>query len=82
FSHQDMVVKLPQGAELIRTSDYCKVQMVCINNHILGIQAHPERLKIHNPALIKDYQDVRKNEFQHALESLSIRGNCLIIADG
>ena len=50
FYHQDMVVKLPQGAELISTSNYCKVQ----NN--------------------------MKNEFHHALESLRIRDNSLIIS--
>ncbi|WP_150466680.1 type 1 glutamine amidotransferase [Francisella sp. SYW-9] len=80
FYHQDMVVELPKGSELISTSDYCKVQMFCINNHILGIQAHPEMLKVHNHALIKEYQDDIKNEFQHALESLRIRDNSLIIA--
>ncbi|MED7788751.1 type 1 glutamine amidotransferase [Francisella sp. 19X1-34] len=80
FYHQDMVVELPEGSELISTSDYCKVQMFCINSHILGIQAHPEMLKVHNHALIKEYQDDIKNEFQHALESLRIRDNSLIIA--
>ena len=63
FYHQDMVVELPEGAEFISTSDYCKVQMFCINNHILGIQAHPEMLKVHNHALIKEYQNDIKNEF-------------------
>lgn len=80
FYHQDMVVELPKDAELISTSDYCKVQMFCINNHILGIQAHPEMLKVHNHALIKEYQDDIKSEFQHALESLRIRDNSLIMA--
>ena len=69
-----------KDAELISTSDYCKVQMFCINNHILGIQAHPEMLKVHNHALIKEYQDDIKSEFQHALESLRIRDNSLIMA--
>lgn len=80
FYHQDMVVELPKDAKLISTSDYCKVQMFCINNHVLGIQAHPEMLKVHNHALIKEYQDDIRNEFQHALESLRIRDNSLIIA--
>lgn len=73
FYHQNMVVELPQGDELISTSDYSKVQMFCINNHILGIQAHSEMLKVQNHALIKEYQSDIKNEFHHALESLRIR---------
>lgn len=58
-----MVVELPQGAELISMSYYCKVQMFCINNHILGIQAHTEMLKVQNRALIKEYQNDIKNSF-------------------
>ncbi|GAB4222151.1 MAG: glutamine amidotransferase [Francisella sp.] len=81
FYHQDMVVKLPQHAELISTSDYCKVQMFCINNQIFGIQAHPEMINVHNYALIQEYQDNIKNEFYKALESLRIRDNSLIIAN-
>ncbi len=76
-----MVVELPQGAELISTSYYCKVQMFYINNHILGIQAHTEMLKVQNRALIKEYQNDIKNEFHHALESLRIRDNSLIISN-
>ncbi|AXA33210.1 glutamine amidotransferase-related protein [Francisella adeliensis] len=79
FYHQDMVIGLPEKAELIATSDYCQVQMFCVNNQIFGIQAHPEMLKVHNHALIKEYQDDIKNEFQHALESLRIRDNSLVI---
>ncbi|AJC49496.1 type 1 glutamine amidotransferase [Allofrancisella guangzhouensis] len=79
FYHQDMIVELPSGAELIGTSDYCQIQMFCIGNQILGIQAHPEMLKAHNYALIKEYQDEIKSEFQHALESLRIRDNSLVI---
>ncbi|ALB01928.1 glutamine amidotransferase [Francisella persica ATCC VR-331] len=80
FYYQDMVLKLPQEAELISTSDYCKVQMFCINNHILGIQTHPEMLKVHTHTLIKKYQNDIKNEFHQVLESLRIRNNSLIIS--
>lgn len=80
FYHQDMIVELPKDAELISTIDYCKARMFCINNHILGIQAYHEMLKVHNHTLIKEYQDDIKNEFHHALESLRIRDNGLIIA--
>lgn len=79
FYHQDMVVELPEDSELIGTSDYCQVQMFCVNNQILGIQAHPEMLKVHNHALMEEYQDEIKNQFQQSLDSLRIRDNSLII---
>ena len=79
FYHQDMVVELPKGAELIGTSDYCEVQIFSYKNQVLGIQAHPEMLKVHNHALMKEYEESIKNEFQHALDSLRIRDNSLVI---
>ena len=79
FYHQDMVVELPENAELIGTSDYCQVQIFCVENQILGIQAHPEMLKVHNHALMEEYQDDLKNQFQQSLDSLRIRDNSLII---
>ncbi len=79
FYHQDMVVELPEGADLLGTSDYCQVQIFCINNQILGIQAHPEMLKVHNHALMEEYQDNLEHQFQQSLDSLRIRDNSLII---
>ena len=74
-----MIVELPEDGELIGTSDYCQIQMFCMDNQILGIQAHPEMLKGHNHALMEEYQD-DKNQFQQSLESLRVRDNNLIIA--
>ena len=53
--------------------------MFCVKNQILGIQAHPEMLKVHNHALMEEYQDDLKNQFQQSLDSLRIRDNSLII---
>jgi GMP synthase-like glutamine amidotransferase len=79
FYHQDMVVELPKDAELIGTSDYCDVQIFSYKNLVLGIQAHPEMLKVHNHALMKEYEESIKSEFQHALDSLRIRDNSLVL---
>ncbi|KAK7281569.1 hypothetical protein RIF29_09680 [Crotalaria pallida] len=40
--HQDEVFEVPQGAEVIASSDKTAVEMFAIANHILGIQGHPE----------------------------------------
>ena len=79
FCHQDMVVELPEKAELIATSDYCQAQMFCIDNQILGIQAHPEMPKEHNRVLMKKYQKDITNGFDRALESLSMDDNSLTV---
>ncbi len=41
-SHRDQVVALPEGAELIATSDFCPKDMFCLGEHILAMQGHPE----------------------------------------
>jgi hypothetical protein len=46
---------------------------------VLGIQAHPKMLKVHNHALIKKYQRNIKSQFQQSLDSLKIRDSSLII---
>ena len=40
--HQDQVVQLPEGSEVLASSDFCPNYMVQYNNHMLSIQGHPE----------------------------------------
>jgi GMP synthase-like glutamine amidotransferase len=40
--HQDQVVQLPEGSQVLVTSDFCPNYMVHYNNHMLSIQGHPE----------------------------------------
>ncbi len=42
FSHQDQVMKLPEGATLLGGDDFCRIQMYSIGNHIFSLQGHPE----------------------------------------
>jgi GMP synthase-like glutamine amidotransferase len=53
FCHRDHVVKLPKHANLIATNDLIPMQMFVIEEHIWGIQAHPEMLRAHNVLLAK-----------------------------
>ena len=40
--HQDQVVELPQGAEVIGKSDFCANAAMVYGDRILTIQPHPE----------------------------------------
>lgn len=42
FSHQDQVISLPDGAELLAQNEFCPHQMFQIGEHILTLQGHPE----------------------------------------
>lgn len=41
-SHQDQVVELPAGAEVVASSDHCPVAAFTIGPRVLAIQPHPE----------------------------------------
>lgn len=42
LSHQDQVLALPEGAQVLGGNDHCPVSMLAVGDHMLGIQAHPE----------------------------------------
>lgn len=42
YCHQDQVVHLPEGAELLAGNEFCPNGMFVIEDHVLGVQAHPE----------------------------------------
>ncbi|WEM45308.1 GMP synthase (plasmid) [Photobacterium sp. DA100] len=41
-SHQDQVIRPPQGSRILAGSDYCPNSIMQVGNHFLGIQGHPE----------------------------------------
>lgn len=41
-SHKDQVTRLPDGAELLATSDFCPVGAFTVGHHLLCFQGHPE----------------------------------------
>ena len=41
-SHKDQVTELPDGAQLLATSEFCPNAMFRIDDHILTFQGHPE----------------------------------------
>src|SRR5690606_32280545 len=42
MSHRDQVVRLPEGAQLVATADYCPVGAYRIDDHVFCVQGHPE----------------------------------------
>jgi GMP synthase (glutamine-hydrolysing) len=42
MSHRDQVTKLPEGAELVATADYCPVGAYRSDDHVFCVQGHPE----------------------------------------
>lgn len=41
-SHEDQVVRLPEGARLLARSDHCPNAMFAVGRRAIGVQAHPE----------------------------------------
>ena len=50
--HMDQVTSLPDGAELLATSDFCPNAMYAIGDHVLTFQGHPEFEKDYSRDLI------------------------------
>ena len=76
FSHQDQVVKLPEGAVLLAEDEFCPNQMYTIGEHILCMQGHPE----FTPQFVRGRLDARKHivgqeTYDRAVESLSQKTN-------
>ncbi len=76
FSHQDQVVLLPRGAELLARDNFCPHQMYSIGRHILCMQGHPE----FTPNFAKGRLDARveligKSVYDKAVESLTQQTN-------
>lgn len=72
-SHQDQVVELPPGAEVLMASDFCPYYMLQIGTHFLTIQGHPEFTKGYSKALMVSREDtVDEATFTKALASLEL----------
>ncbi|CAN5456665.1 glutamine amidotransferase [soil metagenome] len=59
MSHQDQVRRLPDGAELLATADYCPIASFRVEDHIFTVQGHPEFI----PALSRKLIGKRREIF-------------------
>ena len=81
ISHQDQVVKLPPGTEILASNDFCPFYMIQIGN-ILTIQGHPEFSKTYSQALIESRKNILDKEcYEQGLQSLQLDKDDVLIAE-
>jgi GMP synthase-like glutamine amidotransferase len=72
FSHQDQVIALPVGAELLGGSEFCPNALYCIGDQVLGIQGHPEISRSSMIQIIERRKEqVGSKIYRDALDSLN-----------
>jgi GMP synthase-like glutamine amidotransferase len=54
FMHQDQVVQVPPGGEVLGTADHCRVAVLAVGPATVGVQAHPEFTPAYVDALLAD----------------------------
>lgn len=80
-SHQDQVIDLPQGAELLASSDFCPNYLMQLGSHFLSIQGHPEFTKAYSRALMISREELLdETEFENGLSSLALHEDDALIA--
>lgn len=72
ISHQDQVTRLPAGAEVVASSDFCPFAAYHIGNQVLCFQGHPEFVHDYSRALLEVRQAHLGEElYGKAIASLS-----------
>lgn len=72
FSHQDQVMKLPNGAVRLATDSFCVNQIYSIGRHIFSIQGHPEFSPVFAESrYLTRVQSIGEREVKTAVESLT-----------
>lgn len=80
-SHQDQVVELPEGSEVLASNDACPFYMLQIGNN-LTIQGHPEFSKAYSKALMEHRRDLLGQAcYEKGMQSLALEKDELIIAE-
>ncbi len=61
-SHQDQVVELPEGAEVLAGSSFCPNAVYQLGDHVLTFQGHPEFVNDYSRAIIEYRWDLIGDE--------------------
>lgn len=73
YSHRDQVTKLPKGAELLATHNFCPNSMFVIDAHMFAFQGHPEFVKAYSSALMNFRRKmVGEDKYRKGIASLSL----------
>lgn len=71
-SHQDQVMELPPGAELLAGHDFCPHDILQIGEHVLTFQGHPEFPKEYSRATMEQRRGlVGEEAYREGVASLS-----------
>ena len=71
YSHQDQVTEIPPGGRVLGAAPHCPIAMLAVDDHVIGIQAHPEFGAPYVRALLVDRVDrIGEADTAMALESL------------
>ncbi|MEQ1786463.1 MAG: hypothetical protein ABL966_05375 [Acidimicrobiales bacterium] len=57
YSHQDQVTVLPPGGRVLASAAHCPIAMLAVDDHVVGVQAHPEFSTAYLRALLEDRVD-------------------------
>ncbi len=80
-SHQDQVIELPQGAQILAGSEFCPNYMMQIGSHFFSVQGHPEFTKEYSRDLMVSREDdVDQMLFVRAMNSLQLHEDDELIA--
>ncbi|MCR5454025.1 MAG: hypothetical protein K6F33_03445 [Bacteroidales bacterium] len=74
YNHHDQVVRAPQNATVMATSDFCKYEAFRIGNRIFAFQGHPEYTTDYELHLLKNHSD-NEDELVKRRAVDSIEGN-------
>jgi len=79
-SHQDQVIQLPQGADLLAGNDFCPNAMFTLGS-ILTIQGHPEFSKDYGLASMQNRKDkIEPHHYDMAMKSWSQELDDVVLA--
>ena len=71
YNHHDQVMQLPEGAEPLATSPFCRYEGFRIGKHIVTFQGHPEYTEAYALHLLKNHSDGEDPAVcQRAIESI------------
>lgn len=81
-NHHDQVMRLPEGAIPLATSDFCRYEGFRIGHHILTFQGHPEFTVDYERHLIlnhaEDEDDAVKRRALESLETMEHQGKRVV----
>ncbi|NND66206.1 MAG: hypothetical protein HKN19_01345 [Halioglobus sp.] len=73
-SHQDQVIDVATGAEVLASSDFCEHAVTQIGDHVLTFQGHPEFIPEYASAIMNVRRDIiGESAYTNGMDSLSGR---------